>query len=390
MRKIKINDEKFTSSALLSTELEFQDSEKYTEFFKQYNCPSAAKGALVMDVITSLPNFNGNGMAFTAATLRNSYQTMNLSPLDYEHRQEHILGSVVNTEVVDSGDFSILRTFAIAWKARMKDWGIEDLKSLKYSMECFYNDYDFYTKSRGIILKEDAPAEWSEEYASYDWSRPVIDLATGERVILLLGGENGVVEFVGIGVVKNPADKTSETLFAAANQNNEQGGNPNMFTQEDMDKALTELREQLQSEFDVKLSEANVQFEQATASLNDSGVQLQELQAKLAEAEVKVTEFTEKAIAAEAELQKQATAKMVEDRKQVLASKNYPADLVATKEQFLAEASEEAFNAMVSEFEAIAANFKQAAASQRQPQQEFIPNITGGDKDSKLDIKLML
>ena len=305
-----------------------------------HNAPSKTKGTLVMDVITSIPNANANGMGFTKETLKNSYQSMKSTPLDYEHEQHIILGHVIEPELIEDGDFTILRTASITWKDRLREWGIEDLSKLQFSMECLYNQYDFWVKSKGVIEKENAPVEWIEKLENWDYNEPVLDLETGERVILLLGGKNGIVEFNGIGVTCNPADITAKTLYQAANKKtNEMEGEKMSFkifeTEADYNTAVATVK-----------SEVEGSLNQVIASKDE---EINSWKAKAEEFEGKYNEEKTRADAFDATIAEQAKAALLETRKQVLASKNYESD--EDDNLFIAEASQEDFDKFVKRIE---------------------------------------
>jgi len=337
--------EQYAFKTTYDIKLDLKEIKNYKALFEQHHAPSKSKAAVVADVITSIPNTNSNGMGFTAKTLQNSYQTMKTVPIDYEHDQSFILGNVIEPFLVEENSYTILRVAGVMWKKPLRYLGIDDLTQPKWSMECYYNDYAFYTQSKGIIEKEQAPIEWVEKLEYWDYGEPVIDQENGERVILLLGGSDGVVEFSGLAVTWNPADKTTQTLYQAASNKNKKGSEFKLDEKE-LQKKIDEAIASVKADYDKKLEEFK-------ASIVEKDNLIKDYEEKLKAAEANVLAEKERADKAESELQKIAIAKLVDDRKQILASKNYT-EFDEEDEKFLAEASEEDFNAFVKRIEKIA------------------------------------
>jgi hypothetical protein len=377
-----IGDKEFKSSVTYNTELSFQDLDEYTALFAKSKAPSKRKGAVVMNVIASIPNTNTNGMGFTAEVLRNSYQSMLDCPLDYEHEQHIILGHVKDSKIVDEDGLATLRTAAITYKKRLADWNVENLTDMRYSMECIPDDYAFWIKSKGIIEKGNAPSEWKENLNDWDIN-PIYDTETNERVILLLGGSSGTVEFIGIGITDHPADKTANTLLQVANDKNKEGQTE--MTEQEMQAKI----EAVAKEKDDIIAKLNGDITNMTATASEKDVKIQEFEAKASEFETQVGEITQKLEASNSKLKEFVVA----SRKQVLASKNVPADLIEKKAEFIASATDEQFGEYVAEVEVFASAFgKEVTASDKNKDLNVIPNLTGDkdkNKETSFDLSYM-
>jgi hypothetical protein len=378
-----LGDEQKKASIIYNSEFDFQEIDEYTAMFAKCKSPSKTKGGLVMDVITSIPNTNKNGMGFTAKVLENSYESMLQCPLDYQHDQPIILGHVIDSKVVPIEEsMAKLRTAAITYKKRLAAWNIENLANMQYSMECIPSGYAFYTPTKGVVEKENAPVEWIEHLADWDDGTPVYDSETNERVILLLGGSEGSVEFIGIGITDRPADTTAYTLLQVAHEKSihSEGGNElENYTQEQLDQKLNELKEQLASEYATKIEEAKT----VTATAKDA-----EWQTKFDEVQASLTSEKERANNAEAALGEIKAKELVASRKEILAEANYPENMLEKKAEFIASATDEVFEAFVAEFKELTASFKHAkevVATEKQIQKTVVASIT--DTDDNKDVE---
>jgi hypothetical protein len=250
-------------------------------------------------------------------------------------------------------------------------------------MECIPSGYAFYTPTKGVIEKENAPVEWVEHLADWDDGIPVYDSDTNERVILLLGGSEGSVEFIGIGITDRPADTTAYTLLQVAHEKGiySEGGQETLetYTQEQLDQKLNEQKEQLASEYATQIEDAKI----VTATAKDA-----EWQTKFDEVQASLKSEKERADNAEATLGEIRAKELVASRKEILAEANYPESMLEKKAEFIASATNEDFDAFVAEFKEITANFKPAkevVASSQQTQKTVVASITDTDDNKEVE-----
>lgn len=338
------------------SKLDVQQSDAYTEYFAQNGIPSGSKAGVVLNMCHSLPFVNDNAMGFTAATLRNSYESAVASPINYSHDPSVILGSILKAELYDEGNGNplTLRAISVVWKNRLNAWWV-DLQEHGWSMECAYNDYSFYVAGK-IIEKENAPVAWIESLDNWKNGIPVYD-EKGNRVVLLLGGTDGIVEFNGLAVTYCPADKLAETLLSVASKAKNKGGQKEMFTQEQLNEAVANAVKEVENKLNAKISE----MEDANKAL---AKKLAESESKVQALEAKASEYEAKASTLEAQIKEKEIEERFKVRQEAIASKN----LVVRdeKKEFIKNADDDAFNEFIADLEAIANSLKagmQAKAS---------------------------
>jgi hypothetical protein len=353
----------------------------YKQFFSSLGIPNGSKAGCVVDACRSLPFINDNWMAFTEKVLENSYQSFVNSFIDLEHDESVILGNIVKAELIKAeGQPTIVRVCAAMWKDIMDNWGIEDLMSEQWSMEAKTNTYAFIVNGN-IVEWNKAPQKWRDSVHCWYEGVPVYD-DFGHRVGLLLGGIDGTVDFSGLALLswKNPADSLTKTNLMVASKITQEGGNMVNFTQEQLNEAVKVAKAEKDTEYAPKLQELDSKLQQANASITEKDAKIKELETKLAEAELKIQAESNRAAIAEAEIAKRDTEKRFEERKTILASKNYPADLLEDEKEFIASASQEDFDKFVAKFEKLTAAMNVAkAASVNNIQDPFSVNLT---KDS--------
>lgn len=365
------------------TSLNSQVTEEYKQFFSDLGIPNGSKAGCVVDACRSLPFINDNFMAFTEEVLQNSYQSFLNSFIDLEHDESVILGNIVKSELVkNEGQPTVIRVCATMWKDIMNNWYINDLMSEQWSMEAKAKTYAFIVNGN-IVEWNNAPQKWKESVKCWYEGTPVYD-DFGNRIGLLLGGVNGTVDFSGLALLsyKSPADPLSKTNLMVACKNKE-GEEMVNYTQEQLNEAVKVAKAEKETEFTPKFTELETKVQSFNASIAEKETKITELEANLAEAELKIKAEASRADIAEAEVAKRDGEKRFEDRKVVLASKNYPSELIDEEKEFIASANDEDFNKFIDKFEKLATAMKapmQANASNNQDSLSI--NLTKGNSGS--------
>jgi hypothetical protein len=372
----------FKSSFMTSLNNDVAD--EYKQFFADLGIPNGSKAGCVVDACRSLPFINENWMAFTEKVLENSYQSFINSFIDLEHDDSVILGNIVKAELVKSeGQPTIVRVCAAMWKDIMDNWCISDLMSEQWSMEAKTRTYAFVVNGN-IIEWDKAPQKWRDSINHWYEGVPVYD-DFGHRVGLLLGGVDGIVDFSGLALLswKNPADPLTKTNLMVASKIKE-GGNMVNYTQEQLNEAVKVAKAEKDTEYTPKLQELDTKLQQANASITEKDTKIQELETKLAEAELKIQAESNRATVAEAEIAKRDNEKRFEDRKVVLASKNYPSELLEEEKEFIASASDEDFDKFVAKFEKLAVAMKSTKATASTVNADpVVVNLTKSNSEEK-------
>lgn len=338
--------------------------------------PSENKIGVGFSYLRTLPFCNDNGHAVTPVCVKNSLGTMAFSKFDFNHETENVVGGVLGSKIYNDSDEVVPETpmrllgYGLLYKDRLEDNWIDTERLTDYSTSFHieFKEYDFWHKDQ-IVLKKDAPEEWImnvkamiEGYPYY-WE--------GERVNLILGGvgKDAKVNFFANSLLTiPPGDNQSGILLAVASRNqiaifankNKGGQQVKTYTEEEYKQAIA-AKENEAKDFKDK-------FEKAEASLVEKDERITSLEAE-------VNEWKEKH---NAEANK-VSEYVLKDRKTALASKGYPEDLIAKKENFLKSATDEEFNDFVEEFEALAKTLKpkeEAKASSVNIGSAF--NLTGG------------
>jgi hypothetical protein len=389
-----LESQAFTFKTSYTTKLNPQAIDNYTEFLASIGIPSSSKLGCVFDIVHAYPMINGNGAGFTVDVLRNSAMSFLNSLIDINHDRNYIVGSIVKVDLIENDTSPLtVRLVGVLDKQILKDWGIEDLINDDWSMECLFNEY-VYSIGGKIYKPEDIP-DIDKKFNNIADGEPIFD-QKGNRVNILLGGINGTVDFNRCGLIiwGQGADPLAETHLQVANlknqkENNNKGSENMPFkqfeTEADWKAAEAEIKNNYKVE--LKLDELQTNLQNAQASLTEKDSKITELSSELETTKASLTEVTERANKAEGELEKQAQAKLVEDRKQVLASKNYELD--EEDNQFIATASQEDFDKFVKRIEKVQASttkILEAKASQlghKEVKEVFASlNLTGKTSDN--------
>lgn len=361
--EIKRAKQSYAFRTVYETKLSLHDIEEYKEVFAQYGVPSVSKAGAVLDMCRSTPFINDNYIGFTKKTLENSYQSALFSPVDFEHEQSVVLGTIINPELIkgEKEDPFILRVGAVFWKARLEENYIEDLTKVGWSMECLHDDYCFMVGGK-YIEKEDAPDEWIENLNAWKTGEPVYS-DHQERVALMLGGKDGYVEFNGLGLLvwNTPADKLTRTYLHVANR--KRGDNLKTYTQEELEQAIAKVESEKDKEI-MKLKDELKELNAKFATLNDN----------LEKEVIRATEFEKK-------YTEKVMTERLATRTQVLKDKEYPEKLLEKKAGFIKTASDEEFNAFIEEYEVLAATLKpkqeqQVASETKKELEEMMAALT--------------
>ena len=336
----------FAYSLSYTTDLTLREVDEYKDILSQHGAPSMTKAGIVADVCHALPVINDNWFGFTEQTLRNSYRTYTSSYIDYGHVHEEILGYVAKAELVEETPLT-LRIIGVLWKKRLDDYWVTDLEGLKWSIECLYNNYCFWTKNKGLIPPDKAPLEWIENKIQWEEGVPVYD-ENGDRVALILGGENGEIEFHGLAITWNPADPEVKTQLKVASK---KGGNNGMqYTKEQLDEAVANAKSEMQKSMD----ELRHKLNEATASAETKRSEADELQVKVNQLETKISEL-------EGEIKERELIERLESRMSLISAKNIP--IRDEKKDWIKSAEDDVFNDWMADMEAVLLSVKSSTAT---------------------------
>jgi hypothetical protein len=341
----------------------------YTEFFTSIGVPSASKLGCVFDIIHAYPMFNGNAHGFVSDVLKKSANSFLTSLIDINHDRSCVAGSIVKVDLIEN-DVSPLtvRLAAVLDKQILADWGIENLLDEDWSMECKYNNYLYSIGSR-IYQPSELP-DIDKQFKDISEGKPVYD-KLGNRVCLLLGGSDETIDFNRCGLIiwGEGADPLAQTHYQVASklnnkdekQTNNEGSESNtmafkeFLTEADYNAAISSIVEKTKNDYknELKFDELSTNLQTATATLLTKDTEITDLSGKLKTAEASALSEKERADIAESKLQAQATAALIIERKQILASKQYPEDRITKKEEWLGKASKEDFDNFIEEVDAL-------------------------------------
>lgn len=333
----------FAFNTSFTTKLNPQAIDNYQEFFESIGVPSSSKLGVVFDIVHAFPMINGNGHGFTSDVLKRSAMSFLNSLIDINHDRNYIVGSIVKVDLIEN-DISPLtvRLVGVLDKQILQDWGIEDLLDEDWSMECLYNEYLYSIGSK--IFKPHEVPDIDKQFNDIADGKTVYD-KVGNRIGLLLGGTDGTVDFNRCGLIiwGEGADRLAETHLQVANKknNNNKEGEIMPFkqfeTEADWNAAVASIKEEYKTE--LKFDQLQNDLQTANASLTTEKERADTEKVRADNAEAKLTE--------------QATATLITERKQVLASKNYPADRLEAKAEWLGKASKEEFDSFVEEVDVL-------------------------------------
>lgn len=188
---------------------------------------------LPVTMCNSLPTVNKRGRCFSEKTIRNSAATATDSLVNIEHRtkdhgsaRDHITGHIKAIAVGERTQDGIPLNALLALYKRnedaaavIKDTLTKSGRPWRTSMECRFllSSSAFLYEGETIPLKS-APSEMLEcvEAASVRNYR-------GKKLALMCGGDDGVVDYWGIGLTETPADSKSRILGIVSREIASQG-----------------------------------------------------------------------------------------------------------------------------------------------------------------------
>lgn len=370
----------------------------YIDFFKENGIPSKNKSGAVFDLCRSLPFYNKNDIGIRPEMLEATYKTIIHTLGDLNHQRDKIIGSAIKADLIkDENEPIVLRVCGVFWKERLRFHEIESIASQNgFSMEATFSDWE-YLINNVIYSRQERPDITDEQVNDLIRGRKKIYDSDGNHVILLAGTLEKPIEFSGFGVIiddKNPADALSDvTYLEVANEKLKQEGEQRMpfkqfETEADWKAAVLEIQNNHKTE--LKFDELQSNYQMIQASLQEKENLIKETNEKLQTVEASVLVEKERADKAEGELQKITVASLVNERKSILASKQYPEDRIAKKEEWLATAAEQDFKDFVEEVEALlvtaTAKVKtefETKASQMGITKEIIASINLTSEDDK-------
>lgn len=366
----------FAFNTSFTTKLNPQAIDSYQEFFNSIGVPSASKLGVVFDIVHAFPMINGNGHGFTSDVLKKSAMSFLNSLIDINHDRNCVAGSIVKVDLIED-DVSPLtiRLVGVLDKQILQDWGVEDLIDEDWSMECLYNDYAYCIGSK-IYKPQDVP-EIDKQFAEIAEGQAIYD-KIGNRVGLLLGGIDGVVNFNRCGLIiwGEGADRLAETHLQVAHKKNKEGDVMpfKIFeTEADYNAAIASVKQEVENNFN-----------QTIVASKDQ--EIADWKAKAEDFETKYNAEKERADSAENKLQEQVTAALIAERKQALANVKYPEDSIEKKVEWLGKASKEEFDEFIEEVKALYASASkqlEAKASAMGLQGFASINLTGEQTTNK-------
>jgi hypothetical protein len=347
--------------------------------------PSISKIGVGLTFARSLPYTNSNGLGITAKCIKNSLDTGRFSKFDFAHNQSDIMGTMISLKIYDDTEELIpekpMRIFGLGalYRNRLNDYGIypDDLPNWGTSQEVLFKDFDFWYKGK-VVLKEDADSDWLLHVDEIIKGIPYY--SENSRVCIIAGGidDDAHVDFNGNALTMNPADKEAGILLAVAEhrypifdlgviQKNEKQikeGEIMAFktfeTEADYNAAIASIIEKAKNdaktELQPSIDKLTGDLQTANASLTEKDGKITEINGELETAKASIASEKERADSAETKLSEIATAQLVSERKQVLASIGYPEDLVTKKADYIAKSSKEEFDSFVEEVKVLFAS----------------------------------
>lgn len=242
-------------------------------------------------LVHTLPSFNAKGRAVTYRTQRNSISSVKFNPVSLEHQmvsnhnfssEDTILGVMLGATIESLPDNPVIPSKPIATEVWAVLWNrVEDAQKIVEDVETGFRSwkasYEINERSEDEILVDNRFIPISE--ASEEILQKIGPESTGsingERVLLVLGGRDGFIDYWGAGLTLSPADplshevevetaslakkqivclafakpsKTTETPETATipNQKTKNGGEVEM-TKEEKEKLEAALKQQLAS-----------------------------------------------------------------------------------------------------------------------------------------------
>jgi hypothetical protein len=205
----------------------------YVEFDICHSLPGAWLG----------PLFNtGEYMGFMPATLSLSHKSLRHKQFNFRHRlkangskgPDHIIGATLDTWIPEmppegwwspsnpAGAQSYIKVCAAVFKQANDVAGIlerhnngEEVQSVSVEVSDFASNLRLYRPSTGeIVGYDEIPQEWADAFEfPKGGKRPLAkkQLPNGERIIVIYGGAGNKVQFSGVGMTPNPAERHAGT-----------------------------------------------------------------------------------------------------------------------------------------------------------------------------------
>jgi hypothetical protein len=370
---------KQVKSYTLHLEPEFNEElqKEYIDYFKEKGIPSKNKQGAVFDLCRSLPAYNKNDMGIRPEVLELSYKTIEDTLGDINHDINLTIGSTMKSELIHKGENEpiVMRICAVFAKNRLRGNPYYNIDSISnqngFSMEALFSDWEYLVNGT-ILTRQEKPEITEQQVENLVLYGESIYDSQGNRVILLLGTIDNPIEFNGFALIVNqekPADpQSTKTYLEVASQKvkdeQNKGSDKEMpFKQFETEAEFNTFIAETKNAYKIELNYDKLQGDLQTASaslqtandsLKEKDDQIQDFTTKLATANDSLATMTTRAETAEGELQKQAVAKITEDRKQALAAKNYEVD--EDDLQFIATATQEDFDKFVKRIEKVQAS----------------------------------
>lgn len=209
--------------------------QKSVKFAGQVWRPTRMLAYVVTELCHSLPVLSVKRRGFTAATLANSFPTLQNNLVNFEHRlkyygakEDKICGAIAAVEFPSKEDaiaaeakgesVSLKALIALSRKIENVDEVLHEIASAnnpwRTSMECEGNleDYCIFSDGKYYELKGFPDAIMEKVKAN------TIDDIDGKPAYMLLGGKDGNVIFSGTALTEYPADKQSKITSVVASR----------------------------------------------------------------------------------------------------------------------------------------------------------------------------
>lgn len=383
-------EDKSIKSYVIHLEPEFDESlqEQYISFLNEKGIPNDDLSAAIFDLCRSLPHYNKNYIGIRKEVLEISHLSILYKMGDLNHRRDLGVGFTLNSELIpgqNEEDSIVMRVCAAFWKDRLLAYDISSISSQNgFSMEINVKDWE-YLINDVIYTRQEKPGITDEQVDNLIYNGIPIHDSDGNLVILLAGTLENPINFKGFGVIiedKKPADrlsnvtylevaseKNSETNELIEQQTNKEGEvKPMSFkifqTENDYNAEIESIKQEVKNatkgEYDIIVANLNKDLETINADLLTKDSDLNDLKIKASDFEGKYNFEKERADSFESKL------KTIESdrRKQVLASKNLSADMIAKKLSFIESASENEFNDYVAELDIYASLYSKSVVKE--------------------------
>ena len=218
-------------------------------------------------LVHTLPAVNAKGRAVTYPTQKNSLASVTYNPVSFEHLMvsnpnfspiDKILGVMLCASIEEVASNPVIPdhpiptvVWAILWN-RIEEVQriIQDTQDGNGQWKC---SYEIQNRSEDALLVGDqfmpisqAPPEWRAQVACDNTG-----FVNGQRVILVLGGENGYIDYWGAGLTLTPADQLNPNIqleTASIAKNNQDEGDVQMTKEEQAQELQTQALEALKTQ----------------------------------------------------------------------------------------------------------------------------------------------